>query len=50
MASALKVNKDLLRERQKCTFDVKELTYIWEGGREFTEERQRYGEFNLDLM
>ncbi|KAL0851510.1 hypothetical protein ABMA28_007301 [Loxostege sticticalis] len=42
MASALKVNKDLLRERQKCTFDVKELTYIWEGGREFTEERQRY--------
>ncbi|XP_063357758.1 probable peroxisomal acyl-coenzyme A oxidase 1 [Cydia amplana] len=40
MAPEVVVNEDLLRERKKCNFNIKELTYIIDGGRERTEDRR----------
>ena len=34
------INPDLLRERQKCTFNTEELTYMLDGGREVTQARR----------
>ncbi|XP_028165894.1 probable peroxisomal acyl-coenzyme A oxidase 1 [Ostrinia furnacalis] len=34
------VNKDLQRERQNCTFDVEEMTVLYDGGKEKTAERR----------
>ncbi|KAF9803303.1 hypothetical protein SFRURICE_007149 [Spodoptera frugiperda] len=34
------VNKDLIKERAKCTFNVTELTYFLDGGKEKTFERK----------
>lgn len=38
------MNEDLKRERQRCSFDPKELTYLLDGGEEKTEERRQRGE------
>lgn len=40
-----KVNEDLVRERAKCTFDIKELTCIVDGGHENTLKRKEVGEY-----
>lgn len=37
------VNPDLLKERERCTFDPSEITYILDGGAEKTEERRKTG-------
>lgn len=39
-----KVNEDLQRERDKCTFDVNELTFLYDGGEEKTIQRRSRGE------
>ncbi|KAJ0182752.1 hypothetical protein K1T71_002121 [Dendrolimus kikuchii] len=36
-----KVNSDLQRERDKCTFNVQELTHVIDGGPHMTEERKK---------
>lgn len=38
-----KINPDLLRERQKCTFKTIELTHVLDGGKDKTEERRSRG-------
>lgn len=38
-----KVNVDLQKERDQCTFDVEELTNIIDGGVEKTDERRKRG-------
>ena len=38
-----KVNEDLVRERAKCTFNVEELTYFLDGGKDKTLERKERG-------
>lgn len=38
-----KVNEDLIKERAKCTFNVAELTYFLDGGRDKTMERKERG-------
>lgn len=38
------MNEDLIRERNKCTFNVQELTYLIDGGEEQTLERKRIEE------
>lgn len=37
------VNADLQYERQRCTFDVKELTYIIDGGQKQAMDRKERG-------
>ncbi|CAG4983899.1 unnamed protein product [Colias eurytheme] len=39
--SASKINTDLQRERDNCTFNVKELTNLLDGGPQKTEERKQ---------
>ncbi|KRT79485.1 hypothetical protein AMK59_7150, partial [Oryctes borbonicus] len=43
-----KVNEDLRREREKCSFDPTELTYLLDGGKEKTAERKEREKFFLD--
>ncbi|CAG9855181.1 unnamed protein product [Phyllotreta striolata] len=43
-----KVNPDLLRERNKCTFDRLELTHLLDGGADKTEERHSRENFFLE--
>lgn len=38
------INKDLLREREQCTFDPIELTYLLDGGPKRTQIRRERGE------
>lgn len=38
------VNKDLQRERDKCSFNVQEMTTFIDGGKERTLERKQRGE------
>lgn len=38
-----KINKDLQREREKCTFDPSELTHFLDGGVEKTAIRRERG-------
>ncbi|XP_026759158.2 probable peroxisomal acyl-coenzyme A oxidase 1 [Galleria mellonella] len=45
--SLTKVNEDLVREREKCTFDVKELTHYFDGGEEITLNRRKVEEIIL---
>lgn len=42
-----KVNEDLIKERKKCTFDIKELIHIIDGGEEFTQERKHVGKYKV---
>ncbi|KAK4872215.1 hypothetical protein RN001_016339 [Aquatica leii] len=42
------VNSDLLKERQRCTFDTLELTHLLDGGPEKTAERREREIFFLD--
>lgn len=37
------MNPDLQKERRKCSFDPKELTYLLDGGQEKTAERKQRG-------
>ena len=37
------VNEDLIKERQKCTFDTLELTHLIDGGQVKTAERKERG-------
>lgn len=37
------VNADLVRERQKCTFNTLELTHLLDGGEAKTHERKERG-------
>lgn len=37
------INPDLLKERQKCTFRVLELTHLLDGGPDKTEDRKQRG-------
>ncbi|CAH0592207.1 unnamed protein product [Chrysodeixis includens] len=41
MSSTSKVNPDLQRERDKCSFNITELTNLLDGGPAMTEERRR---------
>lgn len=43
MTDSRKINPDLQRERDNCTFDVTELTYLIDGGAQKTEERRKRG-------
>ncbi|XP_017768288.1 PREDICTED: probable peroxisomal acyl-coenzyme A oxidase 1 [Nicrophorus vespilloides] len=47
-AAPVKVNPDLLRERQKCTFNNLELTHLLDGGADKTAERREREEFFLN--
>ncbi|XP_073958416.1 acyl-coenzyme A oxidase 1-like [Choristoneura fumiferana] len=47
MTDSRKVNPDLQRERDNCTFDVTELTYLIDGGAQKTEERRKREEMVL---
>ncbi|CAH3966603.1 probable peroxisomal acyl-coenzyme A oxidase 1 [Pieris brassicae] len=38
--SVYKINEDLAKERQKCNFDIQELTHIIDGGKHKTEQRR----------
>lgn len=40
---ATKVNEDLQRERERCSFSVEELTNFLDGGANFTESRRNMG-------
>lgn len=40
-----KINQDLQRERDKCTFNIQELTTLIDGGPEKTRERKDRGNF-----
>ena len=40
----LPINPDLLKERASASFDVKELTHIFDGGPEVTRRRKELGE------
>lgn len=42
------MNPDLQKERRKCSFDPKELTYLLDGGQEKTAERKQREQFFLD--
>ncbi|KAJ2940648.1 hypothetical protein O0L34_g14755 [Tuta absoluta] len=42
------VNADLAKERQKCNFDIKEVTYIIDGGKDKTEQRRKIESITLD--
>ncbi|XP_028156317.1 probable peroxisomal acyl-coenzyme A oxidase 1 [Ostrinia furnacalis] len=37
----VEINENLVKERSKCTFNVKELTHIFDGGEKLTQERKR---------
>lgn len=37
------INADLLKERQRCTFNTLELTHLLDGGEEKTKERKNRG-------
>lgn len=39
------INEDLRREREQCTFNTDELTYLFDGGKEKTLERRELVEF-----
>lgn len=41
------VNVDLERERNKCSFPIKELTHFIEGDPEKTTRRKELGEFTI---
>lgn len=43
----LTINKDLLRERERCTFDPIELTHLLDGGPEKTRQRRERENFIL---
>ncbi|XP_004932403.1 probable peroxisomal acyl-coenzyme A oxidase 1 isoform X2 [Bombyx mori] len=43
------VNPDLVRERQKCSFDVQELVHFIDGGEEHTLERREVENLVLDI-
>ncbi|XP_039760715.1 probable peroxisomal acyl-coenzyme A oxidase 1 [Pararge aegeria] len=42
-----KINEDLNREREKCSFNVKELTILMDGGPEKTKERKERENFMI---
>lgn len=48
MQKKMTVNKDLQREREKCTFDPLELTHLMDGGIEKTKARREREQFFLD--
>lgn len=37
------INEDLRVERLKCTFNIEELTNLFDGGRENTSKRRKFG-------
>lgn len=43
----MKVNEDIQRERNKCDFNVEELTNYLDGGVEVTRKRRELGEFGI---
>ncbi|GJQ68204.1 hypothetical protein Trydic_g10752 [Trypoxylus dichotomus] len=45
---SVKINEDLRKEREKCSFDPIELTYLIDGGKEKTAERKEREKFFLD--
>ncbi|CAG9796946.1 unnamed protein product [Diatraea saccharalis] len=47
--SEAKVNGDLLREREKCNFDLKELTHFIDGGEEATRNRREVEEMVIHV-
>ena len=40
------INPDLIRERENCTFDPIQITYILDEDPKKTEERRKMGEFS----
>ncbi|XP_072946858.1 acyl-coenzyme A oxidase 1-like [Epargyreus clarus] len=44
-----KVNDDLVKERNKCTFDIKELIHVIDGGEEYTRERKNVENLVLSI-
>lgn len=45
----MNVNKDLQRERERCTFNPMELTYLLDGGTKKTKERRDRGKPQIFL-
>lgn len=43
-------NEDLQKERDKCTFDITELTHFLDGGPEKTKERKEIGKLEVKLL
>lgn len=43
MKKQVTINKDLLRERERCTFNPLELTHLLDGGEEKTMQRREIG-------
>lgn len=39
----MKVNEDLQKEREKCTFNIEELTHFLDGGADKTFNRRKLG-------
>lgn len=50
--SVMEVNKDLVMERAKCTFNILEVTHIIDGGEQNTLQRKKIGKlsFKLDFI
>lgn len=46
----VKVNEDLQRERNKCDFDVEELTNFIDGGVDKTAKRRELGKYDFILV
>ena len=47
------INKDLQREREKCTFDPQELTHLLDGSAQKTFQRRETGKcsiFNFQIL
>lgn len=45
-----KINPDLAREREKCTFDVEELATYWIGDKQKLEEKRARGKCQNSLF
>jgi hypothetical protein len=50
MGSRKQENPDLQEERKKCTFNILELTFLLDGGREKTKERKLIGKHHQNLL
>ena len=49
MSSKVRVNQDLQRERDCANFNLEQLTYIFDGSREYTQKRRYVGAFDRCL-
>lgn len=49
-SAIIEVNKELVRERAKCNFNILEVTHILDGGENNTVHRKKIGECTVDYF